>query len=400
MSLEAVAGRRAPSVVAPLVVIALSLLTPSRHAHAASGACAGGWRVEAAASVARNGSVLAAVDAVRVNDVWAVGQRSKADRVRTLVEHWDGAAWSVVRSPNPGEFSELFDVSAVAADDIWAVGDADGSVLTEHWDGRAWSIVPAPFNGELDGVIAETPTFALAVGFVSGRHRSRPLALRWTGSGWVSVPTDLRGTPQPQALAAIDASGTSDAWGVGDSAPSFPMSPLAQHWNGTRFSTVQTQASGDDIDVLNGVSAVSADDAWAVGESTNITVHTSTPSLIEHWNGRAWRIVPSPDRPWPGFDHFYTHLESVDAVNGDDVWAVGATGAFHDESPGAPSRRRTLTLHWTGRRWRLVSSPNAFDIRNSELNDVTALPDGHVWAVGSATNSSGVKQRGLVLSRC
>jgi hypothetical protein len=48
--------------------------------------------------------------------------------------------------------------------------------------------------------------------------------------------------------------------------------------------------------VLNAVVALSATDAWAVGEA-NIPVakgYLSRP-LVEHWNGTQWMVVPSPN---------------------------------------------------------------------------------------------------------
>src|SRR5437773_2689182 len=82
-------------------------------------------------------------------DAWAVGIQSSGSRWHTLVEHWDGTAWSIVPSPNPGSDNNyLQTVAAASADDIWAAGyywngSADRT-LTEHWDGTAWSIVPSP----------------------------------------------------------------------------------------------------------------------------------------------------------------------------------------------------------------------------------------------------------------
>jgi hypothetical protein len=125
---------------------------------------------------------------------------------------------------------------------------------------------------------------------------------------------------------------------------------MAQHWDGTSFSTVATPTPGAGADVLSGVAAVAPDDLWAVGQSASNSVHSSTPTLTLHWDGRAWATVPSPNRAFPGFDHFYSHLDSVDDAAPDAVWAVGETGAFHDETPGGASRRKTLTLEWNGRR--------------------------------------------------
>jgi hypothetical protein len=68
----------------------------------------------------------------------------------TLIEHWNGAAWSIVPSPNSGSTDNdtLVGVVAISASDAWAVGTIitsgsnAGQVLIEHWDGSSWSIVP------------------------------------------------------------------------------------------------------------------------------------------------------------------------------------------------------------------------------------------------------------------
>src|ERR1700758_502951 len=41
---------------------------------------------------------------------------------------------------------------------------------------------------------------------------------------------------------------------------------------------------------FNGVAATSASNAWAVGGNNGST-------LIAHWDGTAWKQVPSPNRP-------------------------------------------------------------------------------------------------------
>src|SRR5207253_7101542 len=90
--------------------------------------------------------------AVSATDVWAVGFYGPfSGPTHTLVEHWDGTSWSVVPSPDPSASgSILYGITAVSANDVWAVGDypygsAGGHVtLTEHWDGSSWSVVPSP----------------------------------------------------------------------------------------------------------------------------------------------------------------------------------------------------------------------------------------------------------------
>ena len=88
---------------------------------------------------------------------------------------------------------------------------------------------------------------------------------------------------------------------------------------------------------LSAVAAVSARAAWAVG------VTTGREPLIEHWDGRAWSKVPSPD-----LGRGFVPLQGVTALSARDAWAVGeiAVGGH------------TLILHWNGKRWRRVRSPS------------------------------------------
>jgi hypothetical protein len=44
---------------------------------------------------------------------------------------------------------------------------------------------------------------------------------------------------------------------------------------------------------LQGVTAISGRDVWAVGYSYDAVAATLAP-LIEHWDGSTWSIVPSP----------------------------------------------------------------------------------------------------------
>jgi hypothetical protein len=87
-------------------------------------------------------------------DAWAVGSDASGGVRQTLTEHWDGSAWSVVSSPDPGSpDNSLSSVRAVSARDIWAVGyyttssGAGSNTLILHGDGRHWTQVPSPSPG-------------------------------------------------------------------------------------------------------------------------------------------------------------------------------------------------------------------------------------------------------------
>src|SRR5205085_2227993 len=116
--------------------------------------------------------------AISSNDAWAVGEYYLGSE-QTLMEHWDGVQWSIVSSPNPpgSHGTILYGVSAISSNDVWAVGDYGGDnyltlTLIEHWDGVQWSIIPSPNAGlnpnntnELYDVSAISSNDVWAVGY-------------------------------------------------------------------------------------------------------------------------------------------------------------------------------------------------------------------------------------------
>ncbi len=91
---------------------------------------------------------LSGMSALSNNDLWAVGSYSNGSTNQTLVEHWNGAAWAVVPSPNSGVGDALNGISALASNDVWAVGNynngSSANTLIEHWDGTAWLVISSP----------------------------------------------------------------------------------------------------------------------------------------------------------------------------------------------------------------------------------------------------------------
>src|SRR5207302_4872228 len=94
-------------------------------------------------------SWFTAVSPISTSDIWAVGYyfNNSANANQTLIEHWNGAAWSIVSSPDSGTGSNfLTGVSAIAPNNVWAVGkynDMNGHYsqrLVEHWDCTSWSL--------------------------------------------------------------------------------------------------------------------------------------------------------------------------------------------------------------------------------------------------------------------
>jgi hypothetical protein len=125
-----------------------------------------------------------------------------------------------------------------------------------------------------------------------------------------------------------------------------------------------------------GVAVLSPCNAWLVGRYMLSSGVTQT--LIEHWNGSAWKIVPSANPAGPLRSHY---LAGVAAVSAGDIWAVG----FYDNGGGLGSR--TLIERWNGTSWKVIKSPNV-GTGNNFLLGVTATSSGSAWAVGHYLNGS------------
>ena len=130
-------------------------------------------------------------------DAWAVGSytSSGSSREQNLVEHWNGASWKVVPSPQPGTGgSFLVGVRGVSASNIWAVGayfNTAGDIdLILHWNGHRWQQVASPSPGvspRLTAVRAVSANHAWAVGTSESNTVSRTIILHWNGRKWTRV---------------------------------------------------------------------------------------------------------------------------------------------------------------------------------------------------------------------
>jgi hypothetical protein len=177
---------------------------------------------------------LAGVAGAAGNDVWAIGDQAQGSSVNTLIEHWDGAGWSVTPSPKLPQGSQLTEVTAPAPDNAWAVGFAVGSpdALVEHWDGASWSILASPaFTGVTIGggaISADSATDVWAIGGLATSSTTRQnVSLHWDGTSWSQIPAaHLRfgGVGPVSALspANVWAVGTAPGSRPGDSRPTRP----------------------------------------------------------------------------------------------------------------------------------------------------------------------------------
>jgi hypothetical protein len=117
--------------------------------------------------------------------------------------------------------------------------------------------------------------------------------------------------------------------------------PVCGAWN-----SASTPDPSTEVNRFTAVAAVSTSDVWAVGyyDADPDPMVELDQSLIAHWNGSTWSVVPSPNVGPSG-----TVLTGAVAVASNDVWAVGYSSTY-----GTP---QTLALHWNGSRWSVVPTP-------------------------------------------
>jgi hypothetical protein len=396
------------------------------------------WSVVSSPNVGNLNNGLAAVSAVSANDVWAVGNYvdQTVGTYRTLTLHWNGSSWSVVSSPNVGNGNNfLGGVSALSANDVWAVGYYRDTTLNAnrtlvlHWNGSSWSVVPSSNQGNADNGFSSVTRISPVYAFAAGNYYSSTTNSYRTLTDILNlamIPSQNQGNADNLLYGTAGygmASSGGSVWSVGSYHDTFlnadqplilnhaciqmntptntPTNTPAPTNTPTRTNTpaptntptrtntpaptstftptptpapcswriVSSPNVGNGNNYLLGVDALSASDVWAVGYYRDTTLNADR-NLILHWDGSSWSVVTSPN-----VGNSHNGLAAVSAVSANDVWAVG-------NYAGSGGSRVTLTLHWDGSSWSVVSSPNVTNIGENYLNGVGALSANDVWAVG------------------
>lgn len=277
---------------------------------------------------------------------WAAGNVNIGeDNPGQVILQWNGTEWNVFPGPTfaPNDVANIFAMASTSADDIWAIGSLLGDdgeqlfYLFEHWNGSAWTATLQENGGAfLFGASADATNDAWAVGFSGFENDdSTTLAMHYNGTNWsqVATPNVGNGANQLNAAAAL---APNNVWAVGFSTPEAPPEQAAtltliEHYDGTSWSVVDSPnvgpASMYQSNRLLGITANSANDIYAFGSyfSSDGSGHQHT--LLEHWNGVSWKIIPSPDPSIGGFlsDLLYA---GVVAEPG-NIWIFGV----EDEAP-------------------------------------------------------------------
>ena len=357
--------------------------------------CRPSWGIVPSPNVGSDHNYLFAVDADSQADAWAAGFYMTNNVAKTLIQHWDGASWGVIDSPNVADNTNLLrGVAALDASDVWAVGYSQATgmaarTLILHWDGTSWTVVPSPNEGTdanyLFAVSATSANDVWAAGFHYsgyGEGSQRTLILHWDGTSWTIVPSSNIGT-NANYLYGVTAISGNDAWAVGYYAPangSVADLTLALHWDGSEWSSVSSPSPGTSENFLRGVAATSSSDVQAVGYFEDLD--GGQQPLTMTWNGVNWTVT--------GQTLSAGALLGVARVPNTASIAVGYDLTHY--------QIRTLIETWTGGNWKHVPSPS-FGTGFNQLDGATATSSGDAWAVGFRPNSGNI-YRTLIEHHC
>jgi hypothetical protein len=248
-----------------------------------------------------------------------------------------------------------------------------------HWNGSSWGrkVVPSPADSaqvELTGVACISSSTCEAVGYKVRQSNSffaDMFAVRWNGSAW-----SLQGIPAlpvntTSALNAISCSAAPACTAVGYREAAGVKHPLAERWNGSRW-TRQTLPALPADGVLTGVSCPTASACTATGY-----IDGAAGRIVIHWDGRAWtkQTTPVPNRDRAKF----AEVHNVTCTSATRCTAVGQ---FKIYAPVCCSYTTyPLVEKWNGTAWTVQNSmPLA---SNQQLHDIACSSASACTAVGA-----------------
>ena len=248
----------------------------------------------------------------------------------------------------------------------------------------AWTRVTSPNRGSAGSALQDVVTvpgtatsWAVGWSYDSSVAAYRTLTERSTGGTWSIVSSPNPSGSGYSQLNRVDATSTSNVWAIGYDTQT---GSLVERFDGTRWTTMPAPAGIS----LRALDVVSSTEVWVAG-------YNGSSAAVARWNGNAWATVYTQ----PVANRHLTVFEGIAAGPGGHVWAVGWDRDYN--APGRPVS--SLVVHFDTRTWARESTPNPAN-RNT-LNDVTALANGDVFAVGVAqdTSGGGIVPRSLMLRR-
>jgi hypothetical protein len=377
--------RRSWRVAACALVAGIGII-----ASAGGSVAANGWSVAASPGPLLKNPELSGVSCTSATSCTGVGWFVDSSGVEhTLVVRGSGSSWTSVASPSPPlAGGALVGVSCTSASSCFAVGSQPLSgvsytTLVERWDGTRWTIVPSPNPpgvgvpytwAALHGSWCASSTSCLAVGFYEIGGIARTLTERWDGTTWTIVSSpNPPGTNLPgirNELSSLSCLSATNCYAVGFTQTSVSRT-LVEHWNGTTWAIISSpNIANANVSTLSGVSCPSVQNCFAVG--TYSVVNGRSHTLVEHWNGFTWAIVPS--RTPVGA--LVSGLSSVSCMSPTSCVAVGSFST-------STNVQQTLVQQGDASSWSAVPSATPSLATASWLSGTSCLKSAPCVAVGS-----------------
>lgn len=362
-------GRRGVFVVVTALLVAAGSAT----------AAGSGWSIQHTPNPtsATSGASLSGIACASNSACTAVGDYGNGAKVLTLAERWSGKQWSIQDTPNPaGAYSVFTGVSCVSQSACTAVGQSNNVTLAEHWNGKRWSIQhtpnpTGPTTSILLSVSCASQSACTAVGYDDKGAVEAPLADRWNGTKWSLQRTPLpAGTAQSQ-LRGVACTSPSACTAVGFYYNGTAHVPLAERWNRTKGS-LQHVPNPTGFDSFDGVACISHRTCTAVGDYNTGTGYVT---LVERWNGKRWFIQDTPN---PAGSR-QTILYGIGCSAGTACTAVGER---------APRKLRTFAERWNGSKWSIQNTPYPSGSRGAVLNGIACTSRSTCTAAGGYGDTS------------
>lgn len=292
--------------------------------------------------------------------------------------------WKLVPTPAaPGSLPSLQSVTALGTKDVWISG-----VTTTPW--MPWVL---QWSGRTVGTSTQVPGASLtafdlgATSFESDTEGwglagvgiglpASNVAEHWHGGRWTMTPLPLPADPATTAifLHGVATVSTTDAWAVGGLYKAGKgvvgdlqaLGSVIEHWDGTTWTVVPDPVANQPDTFLSAVEARTATDVWAVGRQSEGA--GNIVPLVEHWDGTAWSVSRTPAVSQPAA------LYAVSASGANDVWAVGGQTMTGTTNTAVP-----LVEHWDGATWTVAQGLP--DVGNARLISVYAASRADVWAI-------------------
>ena len=305
----------------------------------------GGGKPSAACPALTVTDDLHGVFAVAANEVWAVGNAG-------TVLHYDGC-W---RAEPKATAVDLDTVWAAADGTVWAGG---ASATTLRRSGGTWSVFTTPGTSTVRGIFATAPDVWAAA--------EEGAVYRWDGAAWQLAHANTT----PGSYDAVWGAAPNDVWVVGNGRePDGDYTAFHAHWDGAAW-TESYSCNPEGSRYAAGGWVARIDDIWGLDAATVWNAGECDPgggfirrARIERLIGGAWSEVDlgmmlADNRP----------LDSIWASSVSDVWA---------SSRGNPDERQGPSmLHFDGVSWTASSDPVTDGIRR-----IRGTGARDVWGVG------------------